>query len=72
MYNLNVDAKIWSRKDNVMSKSLPDFIVIADGDCWKFQIVLVFHTEVNVLRMWQKMNEFGRNKQCEESSETQD
>jgi len=33
--------------------SLPEHIVIADSDCWKFQIVLVLHVDVNVLRMRQ-------------------
>jgi len=33
--------------------SLPEHIVIADSDCWKFQIVLVLHVDVKVLRMRQ-------------------
>jgi len=50
--------------------SLPEHIVIADSDCWKFQIVLVFHVDVDVLRMRQKIHYFSGNEENEESDET--
>ena len=34
----------------VTLQSLPVHILVADGDCWKLQIVLVFHVDVNVRR----------------------
>jgi len=46
--------------------------VIADGDSWKLQSVLVFHADVNVLGMRQKVHQLGRNEVCEETAKTED
>jgi len=50
---------------------LPEHILIADSDCWKFQIVLVFHADVNVLRMRQEIRHFSGNEVCEETGKTE-
>ena len=51
--------------------SLPEHIVIANSDSWKFQIVLVFHVEVNVSRVRQEICHFLGNKVCEETARTE-
>jgi len=51
--------------------SLPEHIVIADSDCWKFQCRFVFHVDVNVLRMRQEILHFRGNEENDEIDQTE-
>jgi len=37
---------------------IPEHVIVADGDRWKLQFVLVFHVQVNVLRVCEKKHDF--------------
>ena len=51
--------------------SLPEHIVIADSDCWKFQCRFVFDVDVNVLRMRQEILYFRENEENGETGQTE-
>jgi len=49
---------------------LPEHVVVADGDGWKLQTMFVFHAEVNVFRMRQKILELLGDKESEQRAKS--
>jgi len=50
--------------------SVPQHVMIADSDSWKFQCRFEFHVDVNVLRMRHEILNFTGNEESKESDQT--